>query len=121
MLKSFILYIHYKKKKLLMKKYFVTKSSISFVKHLSTKNALCHFSHPRPIAKSIPTKIIFHYLNVFTNEIKNFISEVKKGESRSKTRVSFLDHLLLLNQFSTPSVATQRKAQIGRASCRERV
>ena len=56
-----------------MKKYFVTKSSISFVKHLSTKNALCHFSHPRPIAKSIPTKIIFHYLNVFTNEIKNFI------------------------------------------------
>ena len=56
-----------------MTKYFVTKSSISFVKHLSTKNALCHFSHPRPIAKSIPTKIIFHYLNVFTNEIKNFI------------------------------------------------
>ncbi len=42
--------------------------------------------------------------------VKAYLSEVKKGESRSKTRVSFLDHLLLLNQFSTPSVATQRKA-----------
>lgn len=49
---------------------------------------------------------------------KAYLSDVQKREKRrSKTRVSsFLDHLLLLNQFSTPSVGDSKKGALAARS-----